>query len=83
MAPMTNGGVEWTKELAKYLLAVWQWTFVVGAANFCPPSPTMLNTSQFLDEATDLKDHAAWMLAYVQALQHVRESTKGQRWHPC
>ena len=69
---MTNGGTKWTKELAKCLLAMWQWTFAVGMANFCPPSPSMLNIGQFLDKATGVKDHAAWMLAYAQALQHIR-----------
>ena len=65
VAPMMNGGAEWTKELAKHLLMVWQWTFAVGLANYCPPSPMMLNIGQFLDEAADLKDHEAWMLAYA------------------
>ena len=83
VAPMMNGGVEWTKELAKCLLAAWQWTFMVGMANFCPASLMMLNIGQFLDEATDVKDHTAWMLAYVRALQCVGEATGGRRWCPC
>ena len=49
-------GAKWTKELAKQLLAAWQWTFVVGTADFCPPSPSMLKIGQFLDEAADVGD---------------------------
>ena len=60
-----NGEVDWTKELVKCLLAMWQWTFVVDAANYCPPSLMMLNIGQFLDEAASVQDRVAWMLAYV------------------
>ena len=62
---MMNGGAQGTKELAKRLLATWQWTFAVGAADFCPSFPSMLNIAQFLDKATDVKDCAAWLLAYM------------------
>ena len=65
VVPMMNGGTKWTKELAKCLLATWQWTFMVGAADFCLPSPFVLNIGQFLDEAADVKDCVAWMLAYA------------------
>ena len=68
--------------MAKYILVAWQWMFVVKATDFCPPSPTMLNIGQFVNEAADLQDHMAWMLAYTCALQHVREAAKGQRWCP-
>ena len=43
----------------------------------------MLNIDQFLNEAADLEDHVAWMLAYACALQHIGEATAGWRWHPC
>ena len=63
--PMMNGGTWGTKELAERLFATWQWTFAAGATDFCLPSPSMLNIGQFLDEAMDVKDHAAWLLAYT------------------
>ena len=65
VAPMTNGGTEWTKELAKHLLAAGQLTFAVGTSNYCPSSLTMLNIGQFLDKANNVQDHMAWMLACV------------------
>ena len=58
VTPMTNEGTRGTKELAKQLLATWQWTFMAGTTDFCLPSPSMLNIDQFLDEAADVKD--AW-----------------------
>ena len=80
--PIMNGTIQETKELAKWLLAAWQWTFVVGAADFCLPSPSMLNIAQFSDEAADVKDCVAWLLAYVQALQCMGEAAEGRRWCP-
>ena len=80
--PMTDGGAEHTLELAKCLLVVWKWRFAVGAAEFCPPTPSRMNISQFLDEDTDLNDWSAWMLAYTHALQHVGEAVEGRCWHP-
>ena len=79
VTPMMNGGTRGTKELAKQLLATWQWTFAVSAADFCLPSLSMLNIGQFLD---DVKDHTAWLLAYAQALQSVGEAAEGRRWCP-
>ena len=79
---MMNGGIQGTKELAKWLLTAWQWTFTASTTDFCPPSPSMLNIRQILDEAVDVKDHAAWLLAYAQALQHVGEAVEGRRWCP-
>ena len=77
-----NGGTQGTKELAKWLLAAWQWTFATGAADFCLLSLSMLNIGQFLDDATDVQDCVAWLLAYTQALQHVGEAAEGRRWCP-
>ena len=43
----------------------------------------MLNISQFLHKAADLKNRMAWMLAYVCTLQWIREATEGQKCHLC
>ena len=80
--PMTNGGAQGTQELAKWLLTIWQWTFALGVTDFCLPSLSMLNIGQFLDEAVDVKDCAAWLLAYTRALQCVGEAVEGKRWCP-
>ena len=77
-----NGGAEQTKGLAKYLLVVWQWRFMVNVVDFCPPTPSMLDISQLLDGGADLKDNAAWILAYMCTLQCMGEATQGQRWPP-
>ena len=42
----------------------------------------MLNIGQFLDEASDVMDHTAWILTYVRALQCIGEAAEGRRWHP-
>ena len=57
--------VSGTRELAKHFLAAWQWTVEVAATNFCLPTPTMLNISQFLDEELEEGDHMPWLLAYT------------------
>ena len=82
VVPMTDRGVEHTLELAKHLLVAWKWSFTVGATEFCPPTPSMMNIGQFLDEDADLHDWSAWMLAYTHTLQCMGEAAEGRHWCP-
>ena len=50
--PMMNGGTQGTKELAQQLLTTWQWTFVVGAADFCLLSPSVLRMRPWMSKTT-------------------------------
>ena len=54
----------------------------VAATNICPPTPTMLNICQFLDEKPEEGDRMPWLLAYVHALQCMGEATEVRTWHP-
>ena len=56
VAPMMDGGVECTLELAKHLLVAWKWRIAVGAVEFCLPAPSMINIGQFPKEDADLHD---------------------------
>ena len=82
VALLMDVGTPGTRELAKHFLATWQWTVEVATANFCPPTPTMLNIGQFLDEEPKEGDHMPWLLAYARALQHMGEAVEGRTWCP-
>ena len=84
VSPLTNGSDAATKDLTKRLMAAWKWVGVVLESPICPPTPTVLNIRQFLDE--DLTGHGwiqqEWLLAYAHALQHVGEAQMGGTWRP-
>ena len=50
----------------------------------CPPTPTVLNIGQFLNE--DLTGHGwsqqKWLLAYACMLQHMGKATDWRTWRP-
>ena len=79
---LTDEGAPDTRELTKHFLATWQWMTEVAAIKFCPPTPTMLNIGQFLDEELVEGDCMPWLLAYTCALQCMEEATEGRMWHP-
>ena len=39
-----------TKDLTKRLMAAWKWAEVVSESPICPPTPTVLNIGQFINE---------------------------------
>ena len=84
VSPLTNGSNATTKDLVKRLMAAWKWVGVVSESPICPPTPTVLNIRQFLDE--DLTGHGwsqqEWLLAYANVLQHVGQATDGRTWRP-
>ena len=80
LLPLTDGSNTATKELAKHLMAAWRWMVQVSTRPLCPPTPTVLNIRQFLDECPKEGDHTPWLLAYDCALQHMGEATDGRMW---
>ena len=50
LLPLTDGSDVATRELAKWLLAMWRWVKKVCNTPICPPAPTVLNIEQFLNE---------------------------------
>ena len=52
--------------------------------SICPPSPTVLNIGQFLDEDAEEQgwDQSHWLLVYALAFQHVGEAADGRTWRP-
>ena len=50
--PLTDGSNATTLGLTRKLLATWRWAVTVYKPPTCPPTPTVLNTGQFLDENT-------------------------------
>ena len=65
-------------------MATWRWVGKVSKTPICPPSQTVLNIGQFLDEDAEEKgwDQQQWLLAYVHALQHVGEAANRRTWRP-
>ena len=65
-------------------MATWRWVGKVSKTPICPPSLTVLNIGQFLDEDTEEKgwDQQQWLLAYAHALQHMGEAADGRNWRP-
>ena len=82
VAPLMDTGAAGARELTKHFLATWQWMVEVAATNFFPPTPSMLNIGQFLDEELKEGDHTPWLLAYTCALQHMGEAAEGRKWCP-
>ena len=84
VGPLTDGSNAATKHLTKRLVAAWKWVGVVLESFVCPPTPTVLNTGQFLDE--DLIGYGwsqqEWLLAYAHALQHMGEAVDRRMWRP-
>ena len=46
--PLTDGSDAASQALAKRLVAMWRYTFMLSAYCICPPAPTSLNIGQFL-----------------------------------
>ena len=48
----------------------------------CPPSPTVFNIGQFLNEDVEEQgwDQQQWLLAYSHALQCMQEAADGRTW---
>ena len=51
VCPLTDGSDDAMIGLTSHLLAAWKWTLAAYEVPTCPPTPTMLNSGQFLDEA--------------------------------
>ena len=86
VSPLTDGSDATTKDLARQLMAAWEWEWAgaVSESPICPPVPTILNIRQFLDE--DLTRHSCsqqpWLLAYAQVLQCVGNAADGRTCKP-
>ena len=80
--PLTNGSHAAVKDLTRQLGAAWRWARKVSKTPVCPPSLTVLNIGQFIDEDTEEKgwDQPQWLLAYARALQCIGEAADGRTW---
>ena len=79
---LSDGSDMATRELAKWLLAMWKWVKKASNTPTCPPAPTVLNIGQFLNECPKEGDHTPWFLAYAHALQDMGEATDGRMLWP-
>ena len=81
---LTDGSDAAVKDLTRWLMAAWRWVEKVSKTPICPPSLTVLNIGQFLDEDMEEKgyDQPQWLLAYDCALHHVGEAANGRTWRP-
>ena len=79
---LTDGSDTATRELAKWLLAVWRWVKKVSNTPTCPPASTVHNIEQFLNDCPKEGDHTPWLLAYAHVLQCMGEATDGRMWQP-
>ena len=68
--------------LAKFLLAIWQWSIRVQGWDICLPTPTVLNIGQFMmrDDVQGEMDNLVWFEVYSHTLQRVREAVHGWQW---
>ena len=71
-----------TRELTKWLLAMWRWIKKVSDTPICPPAPTVLNIGQFLNDCPKEGDCTPWLLAYAHTLQCMGEGADGRMWWP-
>ena len=80
VSPITNGSNAATKDLAKRLMAAWKWVGIVLKSLIYPPTPTVLNIGQFLNE--DLTGHdwsqQEWLFTYACVLQCIGEAADGR-----
>ena len=67
LCPFTDGSDAATRGLAQWLMAAWKWAGAVSESLVCPPTSTILNIEQFLDE--NLTGHSwseqQWLLVYA------------------
>ena len=84
VSPLTNGSDTAAKDLARWLMATWRWVGKMSKTPICPPSLTVLNIGQFLDEDVEEKrwDPLQWLLAYACALQCIGKAAKWRTWRP-
>ena len=82
LTPLTSGVEGTARSLAKHLVAAWQWNVKVWGEGECPPTPSILNISQFImDEgAAGGVGEPHWFLAYSCMLQWVGEVAHGRKW---
>ena len=66
--------------LTKCLLTIWWWSIKVQGWDVCPPTPTALNTGQFMtwEEVLENVDDSLWYMAYSCTLQRVGEAVCGR-----
>ena len=82
LLPLTDGSNAATKELVKWLLAMFRWVKKVFNTPTCLPAPTVLNIGQFLNKCPKEGDCTPWLLAYAHVLQCMGEATVGRMWQP-
>ena len=80
LALLTSGAEGVAKALAKCLVAMWRWNIKVQGEGVCPPTPSVLNISQFLtdQEAERGVGEPHWFVAYSHTLQRVGEAAHGR-----
>ena len=80
--PLTSRAEGAALSLAKHLLALWRWSIKVHGENTCPPTPTILNISQFMteEEMAGALGEPHWFVAYSRALQWVGKAANGWKW---
>ena len=79
LRPLTDGGEQSTRQLARRLLSVWHWSLAVDPPTY-PPTPTSMNIRHWLHESDDEDERQLWIEAYACALQCMAEASVGQRW---
>ena len=79
LRPLTDGGEESSRHLARRLWSVWHWVSALDPP-ICLPTPSLLNIGIWLWEDYDVKDRQQWIEAYVCSLQCVAEASVGQSW---
>ena len=79
---LMDGSDETMYGLVWRLLAAWRWAVETFNPHICPPTPTILNIRQFLDEDDEGHgwDVQCWMEACACALQRVGEAAMGRGW---
>ena len=82
LALLMSGAEGTTKALAKCLVAAWRWNIKVQGEGVCPPTPTVLNISQFLtdQEMEGGLGELHWFVAYSHTLQSVGEAACRRKW---
>ena len=80
--PLMSGAEGTALSLAKHLLMVWRWSIRVCGEDACPPTPTILNISQFMTEEEVAEGVAEphWFVVYSCTLQWMGEAAHGQKW---
>ena len=79
LRPLTDRGEESTRQLARRLLSVWNWSSAVDPPTY-PPMPTSMNIGYWLRESNEEDERQLWIEAYACALQRMVEALVGWRW---